>query len=602
MRRPHKLAVAAGTLLNSSIWILRGESCGAVVFRWTGAESSITYRHLELSRSDSPELCQGVSISYTLSSYSSPSLWSCAASDLFPGERYSYSFGKESAAFVVPSCRAGGSTTLFAVGDIGVTQHSVAVVGSMLQHVSSMGAAPAAVLLLGDLAYADGIPELWSVFAAVLSPLLSRVPTAILPGNHDFIRNDDIIAYEALFAGHTPPPIVDSNDSCMIASGRARPALSSPGHWGAWRSGSLHVIYLCVYLACSTDGSISARHPQLPLGVEQSAWLLQELACRVDRAVTPFLILALHTPLYHSSASHTNDPMTLAVLAWLEPILQAYGVDAIIGGHEHTLEVTWPAFSGAPVPFCDGGVVHIVVGTGGAYDGGLYDEWVSPRPAWSRLQGAPWYGYATIEVNDNDATLTYWQVPRVGGNGSMVGNATALFRVELQSHALACSDGRSNASGSVTWSFSQSRTTSQSPTSVRPAGSAIWSFSQSPTPLPSPSLPNPSSDMQSHSSTLSPSQSAAADGTTVFVSSCASATLPPSASDSPGSPQVHADWEWRPDAVPSSEVWRWGVMRPSKSMSAPVKRAVELIAWLLSCLCFVVAARRRNSSREERVA
>lgn len=88
----------------------------------------------------------------------------------------------------------------------------------------------------------------------------------------------------------------------------------------------------------------------------------QELSCRVDRAVTPFLVIALHPPLYHSSESHRFEPDTMMVRFAIEPLLLSVGVDLVIAGHVHAYEVTQPISHG-DVDECDG-IVHVTVGTG----------------------------------------------------------------------------------------------------------------------------------------------------------------------------------------------------------------------------------------------
>lgn len=89
---------------------------------------------------------------------------------------------------------------------------------------------------------------------------------------------------------------------------------------------------------------------------------LQELSCRVDRALTPFLIVALHPPLYHSNTRHRDEAGTLAIRDGLEPLMLSAGVDAVLAGHVHAFEVTHPLARGA-VDAC-AGIVHVTAGTG----------------------------------------------------------------------------------------------------------------------------------------------------------------------------------------------------------------------------------------------
>lgn len=166
------------------------------------------------------------------------------------------------------------------------------------------------------------------------------------------------MAYSHRFVGKTSvAPVSPSELACVAAQGdsgaprwdKREPAL--PGLYSAYSSGPFHVIVLCVYGSCLSGSALSPA---------QVAWLEQELACRVDRTATPFLIVALHPPLYHSSTIHRGDAD--GVRGALEPLLLRYGVDAVLAGHVHAFEATLPIAAGV-VSECEG-TVHVTVGTG----------------------------------------------------------------------------------------------------------------------------------------------------------------------------------------------------------------------------------------------
>lgn len=478
-------AVCGQCALSDYAWVLRSQAPNSVTVNWLSASpllqcaavprngSASGFNALQVSSTR----YTGKTISYNATGFSSAPMWTVGVTGLVPGERHACQiFDGSTFAFRGPGSGLDPAKahrhTLFLVGDVGRSSHSAAVIGAMRRHLETLGAAPpsllvpdvapstsASVVLLGDLSYADGKPSEWESWQALIAPLLSAVPTTVIPGNHDVVRNDDIIAYSARFcvgSGQQDDAGVPRADSACQALALVQGGITDsppepqqrPGFWGAIVVPPFHVVYLCVYLVCRGALKGSSRD-SLPLGVLQSAWLVQELACRIDRKLTPFLIVALHPPLYHASASHIGEQLTADVRSWLEPVLVRWRVDAVVGGHEHTFEVTKPIAFGVPQPICGGGIPHVTVGTGGAYDGGLFDSWIQPSPTWVDREGAAWYGYATIEATypaSNDpaepARLTYWQVQRTRLNSS-VAEAFEAYSCSIASHALSCADGTS---------------------------------------------------------------------------------------------------------------------------------------------------------------
>lgn len=91
---------------------------------------------------------------------------------------------------------------------------------------------------------------------------------------------------------------------------------------------------------------------------DQWQWLQQDLA-RVNRDVTPWLVVTLHAPIVNSYASHfgENECMRLAV----EPLLYAHQVDLVFHGHTHAYERSHPTYNHT-VDAC--GPVYITIGDG----------------------------------------------------------------------------------------------------------------------------------------------------------------------------------------------------------------------------------------------
>jgi hypothetical protein len=412
---------------DATVLILRGPACGSVLLRWSThsreafssarsfllAALPLTGPYVQLFANESSYVTHD-------SAYASPGIWTFLAERLTPAATYSLQLWPPSPSleFVVPSCAAASgapvssdvSPTLFFTGDVGQGLHASAVMNAMRARLRPPGTlvtaalAASSVLLVGDISYADGTPSGWDVFQTEAQPVFaSGVPVAVLPGNHDVVRTDDIVAYDARFVGFPEAaPSPGSGEAACIAglrTGWQQWQPSVPGHFGSFSSGPFHVIHLCEYAHC-TEGAT----PDAVLGVAQSTWLQQELACRVDRSATPFLLVALHAPLYHSNLAHVNEPLTVSVRTWLEPLLLSYGVDAVLAGHVHAYEVTHPLAFGEVSP-CSG-MRHITQGTGGNYEG-LYDFWASPTPSWSLFRNGRDFSYSSLRaLNRSHAVLT----------------------------------------------------------------------------------------------------------------------------------------------------------------------------------------------------
>ena len=150
--------------------------------------------------------------------------------------------------------------------------------------------APDAVLLSGDLSYADGWPWRWDSrgrgvhpssprrrrrgtprrFGALASPLLSRVPVLVTGGNHEIGSSEAWLHY----LHRWPTPYREARST-------------SPLYWSA-DVGPAHVVALNSYDNFVNGGDRLQRK-----------WLEDDLS-KVDRAATPWLIVMMHAPFYLS--------------------------------------------------------------------------------------------------------------------------------------------------------------------------------------------------------------------------------------------------------------------------------------------------------------
>lgn len=177
--------------------------------------------------------------------------------------------------------------------------------------------------------------------------------------------------------------------------GKAQPG-GTNGSYYAIDVGLIHFVFL--------SSEVIALGPYGAVTVErQSAWLQANLAA-VNRTRTPWVVAVHHRPLYCSNANSwctsTNNPVRDA----FEAIFLKFGVDVVLAGHEHSVELTWPVANGTTTqqdynnPRAP---VHITDGAAGCNEnkGECLNPMGPPLGDWSRarLAGDPvQYGYGRL--------------------------------------------------------------------------------------------------------------------------------------------------------------------------------------------------------------
>lgn len=183
--------------------------------------------------------------------------------------------------------------------------------------------------------------------------------TAPAPGNHDYYNSkQDAAPYFAYFDYY-----------------RADPAAKARGYY-SFDLKDWHIV------------SLNSDHHSGPLPA-QAQWLDQDLDATDKRCV----LAVWHHPLFSSGDEHgadANDPGRATGLFW--DVLERYGADVVINGHDHHYERFAPQDSkGAPSP---GGLREFIVGTGGAELRGL----LSPLRANSEAQLTHQFGILALTL------------------------------------------------------------------------------------------------------------------------------------------------------------------------------------------------------------
>ena len=227
-------------------------------------------------------------------------------------------------------------TKLALVGDLGQTENSTKTIRHMWRGTMGPGIPISQVLIAGDMAYADSDPQRWNSWFDLMEPLARSTPVHVGVGNHEIECDTKSLRpfgpYEHYF--RNPNRIRDAyieaidkdyKETLWHQSCAAPSELLATYDYGnafySYQHGLAHIIVLNSY-SNSTKGS------------PQYQWLEQELA-HVDRSLTPWLIVAFHSPLYTTFIGHVNEQQALNMKQAMEPLFGQYGVNIVISGHDH---------------------------------------------------------------------------------------------------------------------------------------------------------------------------------------------------------------------------------------------------------------------------
>lgn len=144
--------------------------------------------------------------------------------------------------------------------------------------------------------------------------------------------------------------------------------------------------------------SYSAMEP----GSKQHTWLEQGLKA-VDRNVTPWVLIVIHTPIYSTFSLHRKDPQIFAAMEHLEPLFVKYEANFVFSGHIHAYLRT------KPVRFRKlhrKGPMHITVGAGGRkceapFLNATAEDFVAVRDATK-------YGYGLLHIHNKTTATWDW--------------------------------------------------------------------------------------------------------------------------------------------------------------------------------------------------
>lgn len=219
----------------------------------------------------------------------------------------------------------------------------------------------------------------------MIEPYAARVPLLAGVGNHEI--DVDGVGWHPSWGNMGD----DSHGECGVPS-KARFHMPETGNGMLWYSVDQGPVHLTM---------MSSEH-NFTRGSEQYKWLAADLAS-VDRAVTPWVVLGGHRPMYTSETNSDSDhTVSLHLQAELEDLLYAHKVNLMFTGHYHAYERTHPVLKQKRV--ADGrATVHAMVGSGGA----SLDENPYEPTEWSAAHINE-YGISVIEADGTSFRVQQW--------------------------------------------------------------------------------------------------------------------------------------------------------------------------------------------------
>ncbi|RHY20762.1 hypothetical protein DYB25_005834 [Aphanomyces astaci] len=320
-------------------------------------------------------------------SYQSPYLHTAYVCDLLPQTTYVYSIDNSTKHLFVTPPMVGSRdapTVIGVVGDPGDTSDSSNTLRNLGQ--AYRGLATQAIVIAGDYSYANGEHEIWDKWYTVQEDVFSRVPQLGINGNHETISSH----------GHTPDsPYAnefEGEDYVAYLKRTVTPlsveAKAAKRTYYSFDLGVVHLVFLDDYV-----GTVTWQHER----ELQLSWLETDLD-RVNRTLTPWVVVIKHNPFYNTWMDHqcqcskrkyvvapevrldveacwgghyvAGSPMyepACGLQAKFERLFVQHGVNVVMAGHVHGYERTAPIVDNEFN--ADKGVVYVTTGAGGNYEG-----------------------------------------------------------------------------------------------------------------------------------------------------------------------------------------------------------------------------------------
>lgn len=256
---------------------------------------------------------------------------------------------------------------------------------------------PDLLVIPGDLAYGHS-PASMNMFHRFMEPISARVVTMPVMGNHEW-DEDTGLEYQSFLASYVLP----GNE-----------------HEFLFRAGPVTFVGLNSDRVCqgvhsrSYAGATVAVPCHLGVLDEELLDLAEDLLAEASSDATPWTVVYFHHPPY-SFGQHGSD---LGLRGLWGPLLDRYGVDLVITGHDHLYSRSLPVSDAAPAgngsEYTKGSApVYVVAGGGGRPLYAIPDD--EEPPAWWAY-GEEVHHVVVVEAN----ATTLWFAGLRAGDGSVM--------------------------------------------------------------------------------------------------------------------------------------------------------------------------------------
>jgi hypothetical protein len=237
-----------------------------------------------------------------------------------------------------------------------------------------------ALLVVGDLSYANGYLPAWESWLTAMQPLLHRLPLLVAPGNHELecdARNYRLFqAYQHYFRtpNYRPPtawepvPLSHRMHTCTHTAQETWSVYEGGNSYYQYRQGLAHVIVLNSYTSTAVG---SPQHEFLTDALQQA-----------DRKWTPWLIVVFHCPFHTTFIGHNDEINPTLMQQSFGPLFDQYGVNLVFSGHQHAYVRSHSMDYNNTIDDHDASPIYLTVGTGGdsharGYRNGKPEPWVA---------------------------------------------------------------------------------------------------------------------------------------------------------------------------------------------------------------------------------
>lgn len=265
-----------------------------------------------------------------------------------------------------------------------------------------------------------GYEQTWNTFMEEMSPVASKLPYMVLPGNHEAQCHSPSCILETSDRGHRLTNFTAYNARFRMPSHESDGVMNM---WFSYNYGPVHFVHI------DTETDFPGAPKDAYVGLEtggfgrQMDWLAADLAkasSPEERKLRPVIIVAGHRPVYSvdSTDGHGNPAGSARALqAAIEPLMLQHNVTLYLCGHKHSYELHWPVADGQLVQrsfYKPRTPVYMVQGAGGNIES--YTDYANdPTPSWGRYWEGSYWGVGLMTVN---RTAVSWEMYSAA-NGSV---------------------------------------------------------------------------------------------------------------------------------------------------------------------------------------